>query len=136
MAQIFDTHHYCDSYECAASVSLNAGLDQEGGGTRAIEALGKAIDDGNVTMDTLNNAVRRLLKTKIELGMFDPPNMVEFNSYDFNDIENEAHLKLTRQVAQQSICLYKNTNNNLQKAPLPIQNSAINKIGLFGIQSV
>ncbi|CAF1382016.1 unnamed protein product [Didymodactylos carnosus] len=93
-------------------------------------------DDGNVTMDTLNNAVRRLLKTKIELGMFDPPNMVEFNSYDFNDIENEAHLKLARQVAQQSICLYKNTNNNLQKAPLPIQNSAINKIGLFGIQSV
>ena len=38
-AQIRDTHHYCDTYECAAAVGINAGLDQEGGGVSAINAL-------------------------------------------------------------------------------------------------
>lgn len=56
-ANILGTHHYVKDMEHAAAVGINAGLDQEGGGTAAISKLQAALDD-NLTNATTIEAVR------------------------------------------------------------------------------
>jgi beta-glucosidase-like glycosyl hydrolase len=68
-ANILKTHHYVDTMEDAAAVGINAGLDQEGGGTSAISALAQAVSDGKVKKETVATAFRRLFRIRIRLGM-------------------------------------------------------------------
>ena len=56
-----------------ATVGINAGMDQEGGGSSAITQLPLAIQDGKVTTATLETAFRRNFRIRIRLGMLDPP---------------------------------------------------------------
>jgi hypothetical protein len=74
---------------------------QEGGGTAAIQRMADAVAHGKVTPDTVDQAFRRsrvlqpiiqffwsrLMRARIQLGMFDPPEMVEWN-YLMNDTTN------------------------------------------------
>eukprot|EP00660_Eupelagonema_oceanica_P017507 gene17507-15361_t len=57
----------------AAAAGLNAGLDQEGGGTSAIGQLAAAIDQNLTSASTVATAFGRLMRARIELGMLDPP---------------------------------------------------------------
>ena len=113
-AQIHDTHAYCPNYTCAAAVGLNAGMDQEGGGTRAITQLQAAIDSHMTTSDAVATAFKRLFRVRLQLGMHDPPTTVEWN-YLTNDsiIEGKAHLALARKAAQKAMTLYRNQDNTL-----------------------
>lgn len=48
-AEVWSTHHEGGSAEGGAAKGLNAGIDQEGGGNRAISTLAQAITDGLTT---------------------------------------------------------------------------------------
>lgn len=115
-----DTHDYCPDYECAAAVGINAGLDQEGGGTNAINALPAVLADGRVTEATVDTAFRRLFRTRILLGMLDPPTLNNWNTLSNTTVESSPHLQLARSAAQQGICLYKNAQNADNQPILPL----------------
>lgn len=68
-ANILNTHHYVETMEDAGAVGINAGMDQEGGGTKAIETLAQAVADKKVTTQTISTAFRRLFRIRIRLGM-------------------------------------------------------------------
>ena len=96
---------------------INAGVDQFGG-EAVPEIVVKLVKDGKVPMERIDNSVRRLLKMKFRLGLFDNP---------FVDVENavkvvgNAKFKAAGDLAQRkSIVLLKNDTIN-KKPVLPLK---------------
>ncbi|KNC55776.1 glycoside hydrolase family 3 domain-containing protein [Thecamonas trahens ATCC 50062] len=114
-ANIVNTHHYCPDYECAAAAAWNAGLDQEGGGVDVISAIPDAVAAGKLSASTVAASFGRLLRTRILLGLFDPPTYSAYNAIDNSTkyVESPAHKQLAFTAAVQGTCLYKNARNAL-----------------------
>jgi beta-glucosidase len=77
----------------AAADGLNAGMDQEGGGTAAIDQLSTAVQQNQTTALAVAASFRRLMLARIRLGMFDPPNTVEWNTLVYNTTELARYVK-------------------------------------------
>ena len=121
MANIKNTHHYTQTMAEAVALAIKSGCDQEGGGTQAIDQIPTAIQQGLMTEDDVNTAFRRLYRTKFMLGFFDPPLDVAYNNITTDGVEGPAHLNLSRQVAADSIGLYKNKGNALPLDPKSVK---------------
>jgi beta-glucosidase len=106
-ANIFGTHHYTKDMEHAAAVGINAGMDQEGGGTSAISHLQAAITDGLTSAATVEQAFRRLMRMRIRLGMFDPPTLLKYNRLNKSDLQTKQATALNRQAAAEGMVLLK-----------------------------
>ena len=129
---IYGTHHYANNSLEALIIGLNAGCDMEGGGNGCVELIPSAIANGNITMDSVNNALRRIWRVRLKLGVFDPPTFVEYNKlYNDSSVEGEEHLKYARNVVAKSICLYKNSNDIL-----PLNKDNIDGILFVGPQGI
>lgn len=95
-----------DYYTCVI-MSINAGLDMvmvpydfEG----FIRTLIKAVEQGDIPMSRIDDAVGRILWVKQQLGLFDQP----FTSAErLNDIRSEAHQALAREAVRKSLVLLK-----------------------------
>lgn len=66
-------HRYASDKKDAAAKALNAGLDMEMVSTCYLTYLKELIQEGKVKESVLNNAVRRILEKKYELGLFEDP---------------------------------------------------------------
>jgi len=128
VANIYDTHHYVNSEFEAAILAMNSGCDQEGGGD-INSKLNLAVAQGLVSEDRINQAFKRLFRIRIRLGMLDPPTMVGYNFLNngTDDVESPQHTRLARDVARESICLYKNN-----KETLPLDITKIRSIAVIG----
>ncbi len=96
-----------DNYE-AAEAAINAGSDMDMESRSYIKNLAKLVADKKVSVATIDEAVRRILTKKFELGLFE-------DAYRFNNAEREkrmintaAHIEAARDVARKSIVLLKN----------------------------
>lgn len=87
--------------------------DQEGGGNSAISGLNASILSGSVNVSTIDMSLRRLMRVRIGLGMLDPPTFNKWNALNKSIVESQTHLEYARQVARQSICLFKNDDETL-----------------------
>ena len=110
----------------AAKIAANAGSDMDMEGNVYIEELVKLVKDGVVEERIIDDAVRRILILKFELGLFDNP-------YTYCDAENEKktighvdHNAAVLDVAKKSIVLLKNEGNLL---PLKKEGQKIALIG-------
>jgi len=106
----------------AGALSLKAGVDislWDDGFTY----LEKAYEEGYITIDDLDNAVRRVLNLKFELGLFDNPYVNEENvmSYSYENYSESLEL------ARESVVLLKNKNDIL-----PINLKSIKRIAIIG----
>lgn len=101
-----------DYYTCVVK-SVNAGLDMNMvpyDYKLFIESLTKAVENGDVTQERIDDAVRRILTVKFELGLFEQPYTdEEWLSY----LGSEAHRDLAREGAQKTATLLKNDNSAL-----------------------
>ena len=100
-AQIYSAHHYTNDMVHAAALGLNAGIDQEGGGTSAIATLPEAISASPplTTPAAVERAFRRLVTVRIRLGMLDPPslkNLSEWNTLGAQDMRTRESEALNR----------------------------------------
>lgn len=131
-ADLVSTHFVCPGMECAAALGLNAGMDQEGGGTVATDALPQALAANLTTMAAVDAAVSRIMTTRFLLGMFDPPTSVPANLYGNSTewVASAAHIALAREAAQKAIALYRNRNG-----ALPLSPQATRKIAVIGPQA-
>lgn len=103
-------HRQAASLPEAASFALNAGVDVDLGGT-GYARLSEAIKQGLVDISTIDHAVKRILKVKFEMGLFENPYVDPEKAA--KQIRTAGHKKLARQVAQESIVLLKNEDNLL-----------------------
>ncbi len=72
--QLVDAHELVADLSTAAALALRAGTDLELPATAAYGApLAAAIADGRVDLATVDTAVERVLRMKLELGLFEAP---------------------------------------------------------------
>lgn len=114
-----------DNYE-AAMQAANAGSDMDMESRSYIKHLVTLVKEGKVKMNVIDDAVRRILKKKFEMGLFDDPFKYCSEEREKAQWNNAEHIKGAREMAKKSIVLLKNTDNLL---PL---NKQIKKIALVG----
>src|SRR5699024_2827473 len=91
----------------AAVAALSAGLDIELPETTAYPHLAGAVEDGELALDVVDTAVRRILRQKVELGLLDP----EFDAAATGaaiDLDAPESRALARRMAEESIILLDN----------------------------
>ncbi len=98
--------------EEAGALALKAGVDVGISYESAyMQAMTKDIEQGLVPQSLLDRAVRRILKAKFRLGLFENP-MVDVARAQ-QVVNNEEHQKLALQAAREGIVLLKNKGNLL-----------------------
>ncbi len=102
-------------YKGAVKTAINAGIDlvMEPYNLAFCPALVELVEEGEVPMSRIDDAVRRVLRLKFRLGLFENPYWSHSDYPDFGSRENEA---VAKAAADESITLLKNENNIL---PLP-----------------
>lgn len=101
-------HGYARDLSDAGRLSINAGLDMDMMSASYMNHLKELVESGKVSMETLDNAVRRILNVKAALGLFEDP-------YRYCDSEREKERTLTaenkafaRSFAAECMVLLKN----------------------------
>jgi len=107
----------------AALKAFTAGVEMDMMNRAYDNHLGELVKEGKVSKDLLNDAVRRVLRVKFKLGLFDRP-------YTPKTTEEERFyrpesLKIAEQLAEESIVLLKNKDK-----ALPLNN--VSKIAVIG----
>lgn len=95
--------------------ALNAGVDQFGGEKRP-ELIVRLVEDGKLDEQRVDVSVRRLLRQKFQLGLFDRPFVDETKVNDI--VGNDEFQKLGEATQQKAMTLLKNDGDLL---PLPKQ---------------
>ena len=114
-------HGYAkDNYE-AALEAATAGSDMDMESRSYINNLSKLVKDGKVKMALIDDAVRRILRKKFEMGLFDDPFKFCNKEREQQQWNNSENLKAEKMVAEKSIVLLKNDNHllPLSKQTLP-----------------
>lgn len=111
ISDIYSFHKFVPEATKAVSLTLKAGCDLTCGNEYV--HLVDALKRGYISENDLNVALKRLFTARFKLGMFDPPAKVKYASIPASEYNTEAHSKLARRVAQQSIVLLKNENSTL-----------------------
>jgi beta-glucosidase len=106
-----ENHKVTSSPEESAAKALNAGCDLNCGCTYPMLAV--SYKKGLVTEEAVNAALTRLLRTRMKLGMFDPPEQSPYSKLGREVVNCEKHRRLALEAARKSIVLLKNDNNLL-----------------------
>ena len=108
---IYKHHRYVNTPEEAAAIAVKAGCDLNCGQT--YKHLRQAIAQGLIDEESINRSLKRLIMTRLRLGMFDPPQEVPFTKIPIDVVDCAAHRELARQAVRESIVLLKNQGNLL-----------------------
>ncbi|MBD0822498.1 beta-glucosidase BglX [Aestuariibaculum marinum] len=119
-------HGFAEDKKAAAKLAVIAGSDMDMESYAYVDELANLVRKGQVDEALIDDAVRRILRVKFELGLFDDP-------YKYCDMETEKKVIGSKEindavldVAKKSIVLLKNKNQLL-----PLKKSGQN-IALIG----
>lgn len=112
-----------DSYEAASQV-LKAGLDVEASSICFL-ALEEKVLSGEFDVKYIDQAVRRVLRAKFELGLFEDPYQEKAN-YRI-PIHTDESVALSKRIADESTVLLKNDNNLL-----PLDAKKLRSVAVIG----
>ncbi len=119
-------HGYAADKKEAALLAIKAGCDMDMQSRSYIDNLAQLVREGKVEENLINDAVRRILTKKFEMGLFDDPFRFCDPEREKSQWNNRENLYVARDVARKSAVLLKNSGNTL-----PII-SKTNKIALIG----
>jgi beta-glucosidase len=121
---IYATHKFVQTAAEAAAMGVKAGTDLNCGVT--YDSLVSAVERGLISEDQIDVSLRRLLRARFRLGMFDPPERVPYASIPYSVNDSREHRALALEAARKSIVLLKNDGGTL---PL---SKALNTIAVIG----
>jgi len=105
-----------DDYYSAVVTAINAGIDMNMvpiDYIRFIKTMKQAVKKGDISEERINDAVRRILTVKFQLGLFSDP-------YPHSDlletVGSDSHRAIARKAVRESLVLLKNEN-----AALPLK---------------
>lgn len=104
---VYLEHHYTSSWAQTAGLLLKSGLDLDSG-FRPFGYIAEAIKQGYCTEADLDQAVKRIMMGRFRLGMFDPVELVPYNSISPDVVGAKEHQNLALSLAEQSIIMLKN----------------------------
>jgi len=106
-------HGYAEDLDHASELAANAGSDMDMESWAYITHLVKNVREGKVSEDKINEAVRRILTVKFELGLFDDPYRYCNEQREQERLYHEDHQAGVLDMAKKSIVLLKNEGNLL-----------------------
>ncbi len=124
VSELRTKHRIAGSPEELVKLSLDAGLDMEMGAVMFLDNLVKGLEDKTIDTDAVDLAVRRILRMKFKLGLFDHPYLSVGDAGKFTD--DPQSREINRQVAREGIVLLE---NKAQTLPLRKDLSSIAVIG-------
>lgn len=125
------THGIASDDKDAGCQAVNAGLDMDMGTHIYSEHLEELLKEGKVSMEVVDDAVRRILSVKVWLGLFENPYVSEERIAQYESGLPAEHVQKAREAAQKSIVLLKNEENVL---PLKKQGSKISLVGALAAE--
>jgi beta-glucosidase len=106
-------HGIAATDEEAGMLAVTAGTDMDMVGGVYLRYLPALVREGKVSEQTVNEAVRRVLRVKFQLGLFDDPYRYCNAEKERTLIYNDANRAAARAMARRSIVLLKNGRNVL-----------------------
>lgn len=106
-------HGFSKDEEQAGMQAANAGVDMDMQGAVFYNHLTDLVAQGKVKEATIDQAVRRILRQKFELGLFDDPYRYANKERQQAALLAESHLEAARAIARKSIVLLRNEAQTL-----------------------
>lgn len=129
MEHLYSKHKVAPTLEDAVAMAVNAGMNVRTTfktPETMILPLRKALKEGKISEQTLNQRVSEVLKVKFLTGLFDRPYIADAAETQ-KTIQNPEHKKVSLQASRESIVLLKNENNIL-----PLDKQKIKSIAVIG----
>jgi beta-glucosidase len=120
------SHGYAKDSKQAAEIAINAGSDMDMESSAYVEHLVVLVKEGKVKESVIDDAAKRILKVKFELGLFDNPYKYCDETREKETVGKAEFQQGVLDMAKKSIVLLKN-----EKELLPLKKSG-QKIALIG----
>jgi beta-glucosidase len=124
--QEMKAHGFAKDDKHAAELAINAGSDMDMESSAYVDYLVQLVREGKVKESTVDDATRRVLKVKFELGLFDNPYKYCDEARELSTVGKPEFQKEVLDMAKKSIVLLKNNND-----VLPLKKTG-QKIALIG----
>ena len=119
-------HRYAKDRRHAAEIAIIAGADMDMESYAYVNELASLVKEGKVDESLIDDAVKRILRVKFELGLFDDPYKYCNETVEKEVIGSKRIMDAVLDVAKKSIVLLKNEGNIL-----PLKKSG-QKIAIIG----
>jgi len=106
-------HGYSKDLKGAALSAITAGSDMDMESNAYRYNLAELVKEGKISIDLIDDAVKRILRKKFELGLFDDPYRYSDGKREEKELNNPENRKAALEVARKSIVLLKNENETL-----------------------
>lgn len=104
-------HGYAEDLKHATELSVNAGVDMDMMSFGFLNYIKALVEEGKISVETIDNAVRNILTLKFRLGLFENPYVEE--GLDRKVAYAPEHLAAAKQCALESVILLQNRDNVL-----------------------
>ena len=141
--------HGIGDLQTVSARAINAGVDMDMVSESFIGTLKKSVEEGKVSVETVNTAYRRILEAKYKLGLFDNPYKYCDLKRPARDIFTKEHRAAARKIAGESFVLLKNEGLSPTLAPVlplsptgtiavigPLANTRSNMPGTWSVAAV
>ncbi|MGQ0647208.1 MAG: glycoside hydrolase family 3 N-terminal domain-containing protein [Gemmatimonadaceae bacterium] len=123
--ELITRHRLAGSREEAARLAVDATVDIELPDIDTYDTLVEQVKSGAVPMSAIDRAVRRLLRAKFVLGLFENPLVDPDHAEQFSG--SADHRPLALEAARQAITLLKN-----DRGTLPLQAERLSRVAVIG----
>lgn len=106
-------HGYSKDLKAAALSAITAGSDMDMESNAYRYNLAQLVKEGKVSVELIDDAVKRILRKKYELGLFDDPYRYSDQKRADKALNDPENRKAALDVAQKSIVLLKNEKETL-----------------------
>lgn len=107
------THGYSNDTKESALAAIMAGSDMDMESSAYRNNLEELVKEKKVSVGLIDDAVKRILRKKFEMGLFDDPYKFCNTERELSALNNPEHRKIARDIASKSIVLLKNDKNLL-----------------------
>lgn len=121
-------HGVAHDLKHAAELALNAGVDIDMASLALLKHIPQLVEEGKVSIQAVDKAVRNVLRIKYALGIMDDPYLYLNKRREKQQVFKPEYLQAAREMAQKSIVLLKNEN---QLLPIKKETKKIALIGPF-----
>lgn len=119
-------HGVAKDKKAAAALAVKGGSDMDMEGGAYESSLKELVEEGIVDEALIDDSVKRILRIKFRLGLFDDPYKYCDEAFEKSELYSEANQEVALEAGKKSIVLLKNENDIL-----PIKNS-IKNIAVIG----
>ncbi len=135
-------HGFAVDNKQAGMLAINAGSDMDMESHSYIANLAQLVKEKKVSVTTIDEAVKRILRKKFEMGLFDDPYRFSNEEREKNTLNSPESRSAARDIAKHSIVLLKNDNQVLPLSKTlktiavigPLAKSNVDMMGFWSVK--